>query len=198
MKKGLTAAAVVSLIATGVAWAQQPAGNRPPLTEGNARSMLTSYGCTNISALSPGPGGSWHGMCSKGGQVVSVMVDPEGKAGPATNVSHVTEGNARSALTAFGCSNISTLSRGPEGTWHGRCTKGGQSTEVMVDAQGKASAEPASHITEAHARSALMQFGCSNLSSLNVGMDGNWTGQCSKGGRTVNVMVDPKGVASGK
>ena len=198
MKRIVVIAAVLSLAGAGAAWAQEAPATRSSISEGQARSLLTAYGCTNISQLGAGPGGTWHGTCTKGGQVQNVMVDAEGKAGPAKGVTHVTEGNARSALTAFGCSNISTLSRGPEGTWHGKCTKGGQVQDVMVDSQGKAMMGTGKHITEAHARSSLMQFGCSNISTLSQGADGSWSGMCSKGGRTVDVMVNPEGKAATK
>jgi hypothetical protein len=196
MNRMVAVLAIAGLAGSAPAWAQTPGGS---LTEGHARASLMGYGCSNVSQLSPGPGGSWHGQCQKGGQTVNVMVDPEGKASTAA-ASHITEAHARSAVTAYGCSNVSTLSRGPQGTWHGSCTKGGQTINVMVDQQGKVS--PATggpgHITEAHARSALMDYGCTNLSTLGAGADGSWFGQCSKGGKTVNVTVDQQGKAATK
>jgi hypothetical protein len=195
MNRTIAVLALIGLAGSVPAWAQAPAGS---LTEAHARSSLMGYGCSNVSGLSVGPSGSWHGQCQKGGQTVNVMVDREGKVSTGM-ASHITEAHARSALTAFGCSNLSALGRGEQGNWHGTCTKGGQTTEVMVDQQGKASAAPMSgHMTEAHARSALMDYGCTNLSTLSSGADGNWYGQCSKGGRTVNVMVDQQGKAATK
>jgi len=197
MKRGLAATAVVSLIATGAAWAQQAPATH--LTEPQARSALTSFGCANVSHLSMGPHGSWYGNCTKGGQQVQVRVDPEGKAMVAKpEEMPVTAAHARAALMQYGCSNVSGLSRGPEGTWHGQCTKGGQTVDVMVDQQGKASTGKMGHYSEAHARSALTQYGCSNISSLSSDTNGNWSGQCSKGGRTINVMVDPNGTIATK
>ena len=195
MNRTVAVLAVLGLAGSMPAWAQAPAG---ALTEAHARSSLMGYGCSNVSQLSAGPGGSWHGQCSKGGQTINVMVDPEGKVSTRAPT-HITEAHARSAVTAYGCSNVSTLSRGPQGTWHGSCTKGGQTINVMVDQQGKVSpSASAGHITEAHARSALMDYGCTNISTLSPGADGNWSGQCSKGGRTVNVTVDQQGKAATK
>ena len=195
MNRTVAVLAVVGLAGAVPAWAQAPAGT---ITEAHARSQLMGYGCSNVSQLSAGPSGSWHGQCQKGGQTVNVMVDPEGKVSN-TAPTHITEAHARSVLTAYGCSNLSVLSRGPQGNWRGTCTKGGQTTEVLVDEEGHASTSPRSgHITEAHARSALMEYGCTNLSTLSAGRDGNWSGQCSKGGRTVNVTVDQQGNAAAK
>ena len=133
MKKSLALAAALCLAGSGVAWAQASG-----MTEPQARSVLTSYGCGNISHLSMGPQGSWHGQCSKGGRTMDVMVDAQGKAGPSTaEMAHITSAHARSALMDFGCSNVSGLSRGPEGTWHGQCSKGGRTRDVMVDAQAR-------------------------------------------------------------
>jgi hypothetical protein len=195
MNRTVAALALIGFVGAVPAWAQAPAGS---LTEGHARSAMMGYGCSNLSGLSVAPSGSWHGQCQKGGQTINVMVDRDGKVSTGT-ASHMTEAHARSALTAFGCSNLSVLGRGRDGNWHGTCTKGGQVTEVMVDQQGKAAAAPMSgHMTEAHARAALMGYGCTNLSTLSSGADGSWNGQCTKGGRTVNVTVDPEGKTASK
>ncbi len=164
------------------------------LGEGHARSLMMDYGCTNVSQLSHGKGG-WYGQCSKGGRTIDVRVKPDGTVGPATEADTITEAHARAALMQFGCTNVSTLSHGASGSWHGNCTKGGATQFVTVDREGKASTGTAKSITEGHARAALMNFGCSNVSSLNETDSGDWTGQCTKGGRTVDVAVDQKGVA---
>ena len=67
----------------------------------------------------------------------------------------------------------------------------------MVDGKGVAMASTATHITEGGARSLLTGFGCSNLSTLTMGADGGWYGQCTKGGRTQNVSVDSAGTMTG-
>ncbi len=186
---------LLSVALPGLALAQ--GASAPPLTAGHARSAMTQFGCTGITALGVGPDGAYHGQCTKGGQLINVMMDKTGTVSQATNVTHITEGQARYAMTAFGCSNISSLGSGPGGTWHGQCYKGGQPTNVMVDGKGVASAATASHITESAARSMLTDYGCSNMSTLTMGMDGGWYGQCSKGGRTQNVSVDSSGKISG-
>lgn len=180
------------LIGTAGAAYAQPAPAPAPLGENHARAALMNYGCSNVSQLSHGKGG-WYGQCSKGGRTIDVMVKPDGTVGPATDADRITEANARAALMNYGCSNVSTLGHGAEGTWHGNCTKGGSTQFVIVDPEGKVSVGAASSITEAHARSALMQFGCSNVSVLHELDDGEWAGQCTKGGRTVDVRVDKKG-----
>ncbi len=107
------------------------------LTESHARSAMTAYGCASISGLSAGPSGSWHGQCAKGGQTVNVAMDSEGKVTSGTAPTHITEGHARSALTQYGCANISSLNSAPDGAWAGQCYKGGQPVNVMVDSTGK-------------------------------------------------------------
>lgn len=200
MNRTVATVAVLWIAGAGAAYAQSstgaPAagGNPPALTEGHARSLMMGYGCTNLSHLSRGMSGSWHGQCSKGGQTIDVMVDPEGKVSTG-RAEHITAANARAVLMNYGCSNVSTLSPGPQGTWHGQCTKGGQTVNVMVDQEGKASQAAAQHITEAHARSALMDYGCANVSSLSPGANGTWSGQCQKGGKTMDVTVDQQGKA---
>ena len=202
MKRTIAAITTIFIAGAGAGWAQTSAGNpaaggSTALTEAHARSLMMNYGCSNVSALSMGMSGTWHGQCSKGGQTVDVMVDPQGKVSTGTARS-VTSAHARSALMDYGCSNVSTLSRGPEGTWHGQCLKGGQTVNVIVDQQGKVSQGMAGHITEAHARSALMDYGCSNVSSLSAASNGMWSGQCQKGGKTVDVTVDQQGKVATK
>lgn len=123
------------------------------------------------------------------GMVASGVVVAQGTAQPA-----MTGAQARYAMGAFGCNNVSALGQGPEGSWHGQCSKGGQTVNAMVDRQGKVSTGSApSHITEGNARSMMMQAGCSNISNLKTDADGSWRGQCSKGGRTANVAVNGQG-----
>ena len=139
MKILITMAALAGLAVPGLALAQGAApATATALGEGHARSAMTTYGCANISGLSAGPSGSWHGQCYKGGSPVSVMMDSEGKVVSGTAPTHITEGHARSALTQFGCANISGLYSAPDGAWAGQCYKGGQPVNVMVDNTGKA------------------------------------------------------------
>ncbi len=159
---------------------------------------MTQFGCTGITALGVGPDNSYHGQCTKGGQLINVMMDKTGTVSQSMNATHVTEGQARYAMAAFGCSNISSLGSAPGGTWHGQCYKGGQPVDVMVDGKGVATAATPTHITEGSARSMLTGFGCSNLSSLTMGTDGGWYGQCSKAGRTQDVSVDNTGKLAAK
>jgi hypothetical protein len=49
------------------------------ITDGQARYSLMQFGCNNISNLGTGPGGTWHGQCSKGGRTQNVSVDSTGK-----------------------------------------------------------------------------------------------------------------------
>ncbi|MBV9653638.1 MAG: hypothetical protein JOZ42_03640 [Acetobacteraceae bacterium] len=191
MKQVATLAALLATIGAGAAWAQQ-APATPSLGEGHARALLMDYGCSNVSNVSRGKNG-WYGQCTKGGRTMDVMVKSDGSVGPAAEADTITEAHARAALMQNGCSNVSNLSHGKSGAWHGNCTKGGTTQFVTVDPQGKVSASTANSITEGHARAALMQFGCSNVSNLNETAEGDWTGQCTKGGQTVNVSVDEKG-----
>lgn len=115
-------------------------------------------------------------------------------AAQATSQAAMTEGHARSAMYAAGCSNLSSLGRGPQGSWHGQCTKGGQNVSAVMDNKGKVTTGGTmDHMTEGHARSAMMQAGCSNISYLNADDDGMWRAQCTKGGRTVNASMDGQG-----
>ena len=175
----------------GLALAQ--GASAPVLTEGHARSAMTDFGCNGITALGAGPSGSYYGQCTKGGKVINVSMDRTGKVAEATGITHVTEGQARYALTNFGCGSIASLGTGPGGTWHGQCYKGGAPVNVMVDAKGVASVATAQHITESAARSMLTGFGCGSISTLTMGGDGTWYGQCAKGGKTQNVTVDSTG-----
>jgi hypothetical protein len=129
----ILAAALFGLAGAETAWAQTAT---QPLTEPQARSLAMQWGCTNVSRLSLGQSGRWFGQCQKGGQTVNVLVDEQGKVSQGAP-SHVTAGVARADLMAYGCSNVSTLSRGPRGSWHGRCQKGGETIEVTVDQQGR-------------------------------------------------------------
>ena len=49
------------------------------ITEPAARSMLTDYGCANVSALSMGADGGWYGQCTKGGSTRRVSVSSSGQ-----------------------------------------------------------------------------------------------------------------------
>ena len=189
--KSFVAVVLLGVALPGLALAQ--GNSTPPLTAAHARAAMTQFGCNGITALGVGPDNSYHGQCSKGGQLINVMMDKTGTVSQATKITHITEGQARYAMTEFGCANISSLGTGPGGTWHGQCYKGGQPVNVMVDVKGVASASTATHITEGGARSLLTGFGCSNLSTLTMGTDGGWYGQCIKSGRTQNVSVDSAG-----
>jgi hypothetical protein len=49
------------------------------VTDGMARSLLTDYGCSGITALDMASNGSWVGQCSKGGVLKTVMVGNDSK-----------------------------------------------------------------------------------------------------------------------
>lgn len=194
-----TLIAVLALGAAVPGFAFAQGSDAPALNASHARSAMADFGCTNLSSLGLGPDGSYHGQCTKGGATINVMMDKTGKVSQATSINHVTEGRARYALTDFGCSSISNLGSGPNGTWHGQCLKGGAATNVMVDANGVASAGGTpTHITEAKARSMLTDYGCSSLSTLTMGSDGGWYGQCLKGGSTQRVSVSSSGQMAAK
>ncbi|HEY0202888.1 MAG TPA: hypothetical protein VGC15_01890 [Acetobacteraceae bacterium] len=191
MNRLLATFVLFGLGAPALALAQS--SSAPALTDAHARSAMMQYGCTAISGLSTRPDGQLQGQCTKGGKMVNVSMDKTGKVEEVASLNHVTDGQARYALTQFGCGNISNLGTGPGGTWHGQCYKGGVPTNVMVDAKGVASAGAATHVTESAARSMLTGFGCGNISTLTMGGDGSWYGQCAKGGKTQNVSVDSTG-----
>lgn len=116
-----------------------------------------------------------------------------------TSQAAMTEAHARSAMMGAGCSNISALGRGPQGSWHGQCTKGGQTVNAVMDGQGKVTTGGTmDHMTESRARYAMMEAGCSNISSLNADDDGTWRAQCTKGGRTVDASIDGQGKVTTK
>ena len=198
--KNIVAALLLGTALPGLALAQgagQQAPSGPMMTEAHARAAMVGLDCSTVGPLGVAQDGSYHTQCTKSGRVINVMMDRTGKVSEATGVSHVTEGQARYALGAFGCNNVSALGSGPNGSWVGQCTKGGATTNVMVDNKGVASAVTggagAMGITEGQARYVLGDFGCNNVTSLAMGSDGSWYGQCQKSGRTQNVMVDRSG-----
>ena len=190
--------------APGLAFAQtdsapgDQAGSTRTLTASHARYAMTDFGCTNLHSVHIAPDGAYHGSCTKGGSAITVKMDKNGTVSQTTGVQHMTEGRARYAMTEFGCTNISSMGTGPGGTWHAQCTKGGASTPVMVDTQGVASATKASHLSEPAARSMLTDYGCNNLSTLTMGGDGGWYGQCVKAGATQRVNVSSSGQITAK
>lgn len=139
MNKTLALLTLTGMVASGVAVAQST--TQAAMTEAQARYAMGSFGCNNVSALGQGPEGSWHGQCSKGGQTVNVMMDRQGKVSTGSAPTHITEGNARSMMTEAGCSNISTLKMGSDGSWRGQCSKGGRTANVAVNGQGQIKAE---------------------------------------------------------
>ena len=194
MNKFAAAVVLAASVAPGLAFAQ--AQTSAPLGEAHARSAMTVFGCSNISSLSPGPQGSWHGQCSKGGATVNVVMDNKGVVTSGGTPTHMTEAMARSAATNA-CSNVSVLNPGPDNSWHGQCSKGGTNVNVAVDKNGAVTTgQPTTHLTEGNARSLLTDAGCSGISTLSGGADGSWFGQCSKGGKTTNVSVSSKGVVT--
>ena len=162
-------------------------------TASNARYAMTEFGCTNLHSLHIAPDGTYHANCTKGGSAITVKSDHDPTASQTTGVQHVTEGRARYAMTEFGCTNISTLGTGPGGIWHAQCTKGGAPVQVVVGANGVATAAKPTHLTEPAARSILTDYGCASLSSLSMAADGAWYGQCVKGGSTQRVSVNTSG-----
>jgi hypothetical protein len=132
MKKvAITTAVLLGFAGAAVARAQSPL---QPLTEPQVRFLVTEWGCTNVSRLSEGQSGRWFGSCQKSGHALNVMVDENGNTSQGTPTG-VTEAAARAALMAHGCRNVSTLSRGSDGSWQGRCDKDGKTVDVMVDQQ---------------------------------------------------------------
>ena len=63
----------------------------------------------------------------------------------------LTEPKARSLVMGWGCTNVSRLSQGQSGRWFGRCEKGGETVNVMVDNQGKVSQGESSSFTSSRA-----------------------------------------------
>ena len=134
MKKvAITTAVLLGFAGAAVARAQGPSQS---LTEPQVRFLVTEWGCTNVSRLSEGQSGRWFGSCQKSGHTINVMVDENGNASQGTPTD-VTEAAARADLMAHGCRNVSMLSRGSDGSWHGRCDMGGRTVDVMVDKQDK-------------------------------------------------------------
>ena len=185
----LSAILLVSAFAPGLAMAQ----TSNSLTAMHARSAMTTFGCTGITPLGVGPDSSYHAQCQKGGKMINVMMDKTGTVSEVAANTHVTEGRARYEMAAFGCSNISELGNGPDGSWHGQCYKAGAPINVMVDNQGVASVAKPTHLTHSAARSILTSYGCSGITALNMNSNGSWTGQCSKSGKLTTVMVDQAG-----
>lgn len=134
-KTAIAMAVLLGLACPGTAWCQAPAQG---LTEPQVRSLVTEWGCTNVSRLSMGQAGRWFGECQKGGKTVDVMVDEQGRVSQGAS-SHVTSAKARALLMANGCSNVSNLTRGPNDTWRGSCQKGGDKINVTVNQQGNIS-----------------------------------------------------------
>ena len=190
--------------APGLAFAQTDSdqasqtGNTRLLTASNARYAMTEFGCSNLNSVHIAPDGAYHGSCTKGGSAITVKMDKDGTVSQTTGVQHITEGRARYAMLEFGCSNISSMGTGPSGNWHAECTKAGARTPVMVDTKGVASAAKATHITEPAARSMLTDYGCNALSTLTMGGDGGWYGQCTKAGSTQRVNVSSAGQITAK
>ena len=110
------------------------------VTEGRARYAMTDFGCSNISTMETGPGGTWHATCTKGGAATQVIVNEKGVAS-ATNAKYITEPAARSMLADYGCNNLSALSMGADGGWYGQCTKGGRMQNVSVSNSGQLAAK---------------------------------------------------------
>ena len=194
----LVAALLLGAAGPGLAFAQGQTGSAPALTASHARSAMTDFGCSAVHSVAIAPDGAYHGTCTKGGSTINVKMDKDGKVSQATGVQHVTEGRARYAMTEFGCSNISSLDTGPGGIWHAQCTKGGAPVQVMVDEKGVASAAKVKHITEPASRSMLIDYGCNNISSLTMGGDGGWYGQCTKAGSIQRVAVSSGGEITAK
>lgn len=194
--RNFVAAMLLGAAVPGFAFAQTDSA--PAFTASHARAAMTQFGCSSVTTLGIASDGSYHGQCTKGGNVVNVMMDQTGTVSQYTGTKQISEGQARYALADFGCSNVSSLGTGPGGSWHGQCTKGGSVTDVMVDPKGVASAAKASHITESKARSMLTDYGCSSLSTLTMHANGSWYGQCAKSGRTQDVSVSSSGAMAAK
>jgi hypothetical protein len=133
MRKTAIITGLLWFAVAGTARAQAPL---QLLTEPQVRFLVTEWGCANVSRLSEGQSGRWFGTCQKSGQIINVMVDENRTVSQGT-ASRLTEAAARADLMARGCKNLSMLSRGPDGSWHGRCDKDGRTVDVMVDQQDK-------------------------------------------------------------
>jgi len=55
---------------------------------------------------------------------------------------------------------------------------------------------PKQPLTEPQARSLVMDWGCTNVSRLSMGQSGRWFGECQKGGKAIDVMIDEQGKVS--
>ena len=111
------------------------------VTEGRARYAMTEFGCSNITTMATGPGGTWHAECTKAGTPrTPVMVDAQGVAS-GTKATHLTEPAARSMLTDYGCNFISGLTMASDGGWYGQCTKAGSTQRVTVSSAGQITAK---------------------------------------------------------
>jgi hypothetical protein len=188
----LAAAILLTIGSGGLALAQNAPGGG--LTEAHARSALTDAGCSQIGNLSRDSKGGWHTTCWKGGLPTAMMVDASGKVSAEPGHTEMSEAHARSALTDAGCSQIGNLSQDSKGVWRGTCWKGGNPVAMMVDPSGKASPESGGNeLSEAHARSIMMDSGCSNVSNLSRDSKGIWVGMCTKGGVPTQVAVDQNG-----
>ncbi len=51
----------------------------PLLTAAHARSVMTQFGCCNLSTLTMGTDGGWYGRFAKRGRTQNVSVDSAGK-----------------------------------------------------------------------------------------------------------------------
>jgi hypothetical protein len=90
--------------------------------------------------------------------------------------------------------------RTPRGNIFCRVCKQGESFQMKAIAAAQTTIQaPAAHqsattgVTEPRARMALEEKGYSNVSTLKKDNNGDWIGNAMKGGKTVDVKVDPHG-----
>ena len=67
---------------------------------------------------------------------VTTPNSPNNPGAPAAGANSFTEGQAKSRLEDNGFSNISGLTKDPNGVWRGKGSKGGKTVDVSVDYQG--------------------------------------------------------------
>ncbi len=153
-----------------------------PLSAGQVRAVLMTYGCSNTSSMSLDSKGGWHVTCWKGGAPAAIVVPPQGSpVADATASGEMSESKARVVLMNAGCT-VSALSADSKGGWHAICLKGFTPAPMVVTSQGRAAADNAAgEMSEASARVVLTNYGCSNISTLDRDPDGSWHGACLKG-----------------
>ena len=123
----------------GAAFAQTPSGSTTMTTGASHPSPTMTAPATlqdGTSTKMPAPAAQPHMTTAQAG-----MTQP-GKtpAGDAKGANSFTESQARSRLEGNGYSNVSALTKDPNGIWRGTAMIGGTSKQVGVDYKGEISA----------------------------------------------------------